>query len=160
MSRIYLILLLGFVSSQAESQVVKNYTLQDISNNQVALYTLKGEKITVLDFWTTWCKPCRKAIPELNKIFTEFKDKGVQVVGVNCDGPRTTAQVPGVSRSLAINYPVLVDVNMDIANSLNIGSFPTLIILDQKNKVQYFHEGFIPGDEDEIVEAINKLLAK
>ena len=153
------VLFLG-IGFGSKAQVVKNYTLQDIENQKVSLYDIKGEKLTVLDFWTTWCKPCRKAIPELNKIYAKSKDQGVQIIGVNCDGPRTTAQVPGVSRSLQIDYPVLVDVNMDIANSLNIGNFPTLIILDQKNKIKFFHEGFIPGDEEEIIAAINKLLEK
>lgn len=154
-----LVFLLSLIFSwSGHSQVVKNYTLQDINNNKVSLYELKGENLTVLDFWTTWCKPCRKAIPELNKIYDEFKEKGVQIVGVNCDGPRTTAQAPGVSRSLEIKYPVLVDVNMDIANSLNIGNFPTLIIIDEKNRVKYFHEGFVPGDEEDIIAAISKLL--
>ena len=154
---IAILLVLGF-SGLGYSQVVKNYTLQDIENNKVSLYDLKGENITVLDFWTTWCKPCRKAIPELNKIYAEYKGQGIEIIGVNCDGPRTTAQVPGVSRSLEIEYPVLVDVNMDIANSMNIGNFPTLIIIDNKNKVKYFHEGFVPGDEEDIIAAISKLL--
>lgn len=145
-------------SMPIRAQVVKNYTLQDIENNKVSLYDLKGEKITVIDFWTTWCKPCRKAIPELNKIYTEYSKAGVEIVGVNCDGPRTTAQAPGVSRALAIQYPVLVDVNMDIANSLHIGNFPTLIIIDAKNKVKYFHEGFVPGDEEDFIAAIEKLI--
>ena len=147
-----------FAGHLVNGQVVKNYTLPNTENTQLSLYDLSGEKLTVLDFWTTWCKPCRKAIPELNKIYSEYRDQGVQIIGVNCDGPRSTAQVPGVSKSLAIEYPVLVDVNMDIANSLNIGNFPTLVILDQKKRIKFYHEGFIPGDEEEIIEALKDLL--
>jgi len=143
-----------------EAQVVKNYSLRDLDNQLINLYDLKGESITVLDFWTTWCRPCKKAIPELNKIFQEYKDKGVQIIGVNCDGPRTVAKVPGVSNVLQIEYPVLIDINSDIPNSLNLSNFPTLVILDQSNKIKYFHEGFIPGDEAEIVSAIENLLNK
>ena len=144
----------------ANAQVVKNFTLQEIDNSKVNLYDLEGESITVIDFWTTWCKPCRKAIPELNKIYAEYEEKGVQIIGVNCDGPRTIAQVPGVSNALQIKYPVLLDINSDVPNSLNIGSFPTLIIIDKKHKIKYFHEGFIPGDEEEIIAAIDKLLER
>ena len=154
---LFVILISGY---SASAQVVKNYTLRDVNNQTVSLYELKGETITILDFWTTWCRPCRKAIPELNKIYDQYKDQGVNIVGVNCDGPRTVAQVPGVTRSLQIQYPVLMDVNSDIPNSLNLSNFPTLIILDQKNKIKYFHEGFIPGDEEEIISAIDKLLSK
>ncbi|MFY0654568.1 MAG: TlpA family protein disulfide reductase [Cyclobacteriaceae bacterium] len=144
----------------ANAQVVKNYSLRNIDNELVSLHDLKGESVTVIDFWTTWCKPCKKAIPELNKIFSSYQDKGVQIIGVSCDGPRTVAKVPGVSSTLQIQYPVLIDVNSDISNSLNISSFPTLIIMDQKNKIRYIHEGFTPGDEEEIVAAIEKQLNK
>ncbi len=150
-------ILFGF---NVNGQTVKNHTLQDINNNKVNLYDLKGEQVTVLDFWTTFCRPCMKAIPELNKIYSEYKDQGVQIIGVNCDGPRTVAKVPAMSQTLQIEYPVLVDINSDIFNSLNFSNYPTLIILDEKNKIKYMHEGFIPGDEEEIVKAINKQLSK
>ncbi len=156
--RVALIFSFLLVGQLVHAQVVKNYTLRDIDNQNVSLYELKGESLTVLDFWTTWCRPCRKAIPELNKIYDEYRDKGVNIIGVNCDGPRTVAQVPGVSSALQIQYPVLIDINSDIPNSLNLSNFPTLIILDEKNKIKYFHEGFVPGDEEEIIAAINKLL--
>jgi len=142
----------------AKAQKVSNYTLSDIDNNQVSLNELKGEHLTILDFWTTWCKPCKKSIPQLISIYDDYKDLGVQVIGVNCDGPRSVAKVPGVSRSMEINYPVLIDINSDIANSLNIGSFPTLVILDKEQRIKYYHDGFIPGDEEEIREVLNKLL--
>ncbi|MGL1889550.1 MAG: TlpA family protein disulfide reductase [Reichenbachiella sp.] len=144
----------------AEAQLVRNYTLQDIKNQKVDLYSLKGESLTIIDFWTTWCRPCKKAIPELNKIYTEYQEKGVELIGVNCDGPRTVAKVPSVSNAMQIQYPVLIDINSDLLNSLNLTNFPTLIILDESNKIQYFHEGFVPGDEEEIREAIDKQLNK
>ena len=158
--RVFLTVFLLTAGLSVNAQVVKNHTLRDVDNQTISLYDLKGESITILDFWTTWCKPCRKAIPELNKIYDQYKEKGVSMVGINCDGPRTVAQVPGVTRSLQIQYPVLMDINSDIPNSLNLSNFPTLIILDQKNKIKYFHEGFVPGDEEEIISAIDKLLKK
>jgi cytochrome c biogenesis protein CcmG/thiol:disulfide interchange protein DsbE len=152
--------ILTLISVTSNAQTVRNYSLQTISNEKVDLYDLKGETITVLDFWTTWCKPCKKAIPQLNILYEEYKDQGVQFIGINCDGPRTVAKVPGVSQSLQIQYPVLIDINSDILNALNLSNFPTLVILDKDNKVKYMHEGFIPGDEEEIAEAIQNQLKK
>ena len=155
-----LLLFVVIVGIQGQAQVVKNYALRDLENQLVNLHDLKGESITVIDFWTTWCKPCRKAIPELNKIYQTYKDQGVNIIGISCDGPRSVAKVEGVSKSLQMQYPVLIDINSDVMNSLNLVSFPTLVILDQKNKIQYFHEGFVPGDEEEFISAIEKLLKK
>lgn len=161
MGRTIIILpLLLLVSFLAQAQTVRNYTLQNVNNEKVDLYDLKGESITVLDFWTTWCKPCKKAIPQLNILYEEYKEQGVQIIGINCDGPRTVAKVPGVSHSLQIKYPVLIDINSDILNALNLSNFPTLVILDSNNKVKYMHEGFVPGDEEEIAEAIQNQLKK
>ncbi len=161
MGRTIIILpLLLLVSFLAQAQTVRNYTLQNVNNEKVDLYDLKGESITVLDFWTTWCKPCKKAIPQLNILYDEYKEQGVQIIGINCDGPRTVAKVPGVSQSLQIKYPVLIDINSDILNALNLSNFPTLVILDSNNKVKYMHEGFVPGDEEEIAEAIQNQLKK
>lgn len=156
--KIITMILLASILDASYAQTVKNYTLQDTENKKVSLFDLKGEKITILDFWTTWCKPCKKAIPELNKIHEIYQDQGVQVIGINCDGPRTVAKVSGVSRSMQIQYPILIDINSDLLNALNLSNFPTLLILDQKNKVKYMHEGFIPGDEEEIIAAIDKQL--
>ena len=155
-----LVFALLFITGLTFGQTVKNYTLQDVNNEKVLLHDLKGTSITVIDFWTTWCKPCKKAIPELNKIYADYKDKGVQIIGINCDGPRTIAKVPGVSQSLQISYPILVDVNSDVMNSLNLSNFPSLVIIGSNNKVKYIHEGFIPGDEEEIIEAIEHALKK
>ena len=155
-----IVIITVFTLAESRAQTVKNYTLQNIQNEKVDLYDLKGEAITVLDFWTTWCNPCKKAIPQLNITYDKYKEQGVQIIGINCDGPRTVAKVPGVSQSFQIEYPVLIDINSDILNALNLSNFPTLVILDGNNRVKYMHEGFVPGDEEEIIEAIESQLKK
>lgn len=147
------ILLLGV---NTNAQQLPEFSIKDINNNLQTFNDLKGEKLTLFDFWATWCKPCRKAIPELNKIYKAFQDKGVEIVGVNCDGPRSTAKVGPMARSLNIRYPVLLDINSDLMNELNLANFPTLIAVNSKGKIVYVHEGFAIGDEVEIIDAIEK----
>ena len=147
------ILLLGV---NTNAQQLPEFSIKDINNNLQTFNDLKGEKLTLFDFWATWCKPCRKAIPELNKIYKAFQDKGVEIVGVNCDGPRSTAKVGPMTRSLNIRYPVLLDINSDLMNELNLANFPTLIAVNTKGKIVYVHEGFAIGDEVEIIDAIEK----
>jgi len=142
------------------AQQVRNFTLNDLNNKQQSFNELKGEKLTIIDFWATWCKPCNKAIPELNKIYTEFKNKGVNVIGINCDGPRSIAKVAPLSKTLQIEYPVLIDMNIQLMAELNLSAYPTLIIVNSSGKIVWIHEGFVPGDELVISEEINKQLAK
>jgi thiol-disulfide isomerase/thioredoxin len=154
------LLLVLFTSSvlAVSAQQLPEFSIKDIENNFRTFEELKGEQLTLFDFWTTWCKPCRKAIPQLNEIYSEYRDKGVEVVGVNCDGPRSSAKVAPMARSLNIQYPVLMDINSDLMNDLNLANFPALIAVNPKGKVVFVHEGFALGDEVEIREAIDVLL--
>jgi len=140
------------------AQNVKNFELKDIENNIRVYQEIKGEKLTLIDFWATWCKPCNKAIPELNKIYGLFKNKGVEIIGINCDGPRSVSKVAPLSKSLNIEYPVLIDINSEIKTELNIIALPTLLIVDTYGKVLWIHEGFVPGDTEIIISEIEKLL--
>ena len=144
------------IGSTAYAQQLPEFYIKDLNNNLQTFDDLKGEKLTLFDFWATWCKPCRKAIPELNKIYESFQDKGVEIVGVNCDGPRSTAKAGPMARSMNIRYPVLLDINSDLMNELNLANFPTLIAVNTQGKIVYVHEGFAIGDEVEIIEAIEK----
>ena len=158
MKSFFAIILMHYACFAAAGQQLPDFYLNDIQNNPQSFEDLKGDDLTLFDFWATWCKPCQKAIPELNKIYEAYSDRGVQVVGVNCDGPRSIAKVAPMVKSLQIQYPVLLDINADLMNNLNLTNFPTLIAVNTKGKVVYVHEGFALGDEIEIKEAIDALL--
>lgn len=142
----------------AFSQKVRNFELKDIENKSRTYNELKGEKLTLIDFWATWCKPCTKAIPELNKIYELYRHKGVEIIGINVDGPRSVSKVAPVSKALQIKYPVLIDLNSSVKADLNVIVFPTLLIVNAEGKVVWVHEGFVAGDTELIIAEIDKLL--
>lgn len=160
MKKILLLLFLGVSGMTTSAQYLPEFAIKDMNNNVQTFEDLKGENLTLFDFWATWCKPCRKAIPKLNKIYTAYQDKGVKIVGVNCDGPRSVAKVRPMAKSLQIKYPVLMDINSDLVNELNLVNFPTLIAVNSEGKVVYVHEGFAIGDEVEIKKAIDELISQ
>jgi cytochrome c biogenesis protein CcmG, thiol:disulfide interchange protein DsbE len=134
--------------------------LPDINGKSTSINELKGEKLTVLDFWATWCKPCVRSIPELVKLSKEFHNKGVHFIGINEDSPRNSSKVRPFATSLGITYPVLMDTDQELLTDLLIDSFPTLVVLDSKGKVIYTHVGYSDGDENIIKEKIEKLLGE
>ena len=134
--------------------------VKDINQNWINFTDLQGEKITVIDFWATWCKPCVTAIPKLNSIYEEFSKQGVEFIGVNVDGPRNQSKVKPFSNSLNIKYPLILDPDQELVNDFNVVAFPTLIILDEKGKEVFVHEGFNPGDEILIKNELAKQLEK
>ncbi len=154
------IIIIGLMLSTtlAYTQKVSNFELKDIDNKSRTFNELKGEKLTLIDFWATWCKPCTKAIPELNKIYEMYRDKGVEIIGINGDGPRSVSKVAPVSKALQIKYPVLIDLNASVKADLNVIVFPTLLIVNTEGNVVWVHEGFVTGDTEVIIAEIDKYL--
>lgn len=142
------------ISNFGLTQTLRGFTLNDVNNLNVNFEDVKGEKITVIDFWATWCKPCMKAIPKLSQLSSKYRSEGVQFIGINGDGPRNIAKVGPLTKALQIDYPILLDPDLTILQDLNVSSFPTLLILNKKNEVIWRHEGYIEGDEILIEKAI------
>ena len=132
--------------------------LRDLERNWVSLQDLKGEKLTVIDFWATWCKPCVAGIPKLNTIADELSEKGVRFIGINVDGPRNQAKVKPFVKTLGIRYSIILDPNQELVKELNVSAYPTLLVYDAKGKEVFVHEGFNPGDEKLIRKELEKLL--
>ncbi len=153
-----MVLLLVALVNRSVGQVIQDFTLDNVDNERVSLADIKGDKLTIIDFWATWCKPCKKAMPKLNEFYEKYREKGLNVVGISCDGPRSVSQVEATVNNLRITYPILVDMDCKVMNAHQYQAFPTLIIIDQSNEVVYLHEGFTSGDEKKIEEAIVNLL--
>lgn len=158
MKNIYLFFAIVCISFLTNAQTVPNFLLKDIDNQTQSFENLKGEKLTLIDFWATWCKPCIKAIPKLNEIYNEYKEKGVNIIGINCDGPRSISKVEPMSKALAIQYPVLLDIDSDLRIDLDINYYPTIVMVNQKNEIVWIHEGYGHSDDKLIVEQIEKNL--
>ena len=151
-------LLLFYVALGLRAQTIYNFNLENTDNQTVFYNDLKGGKLTVIDFWATWCKPCLNAMPKLNMLADTFGNKGVQFVGISVDGPRNWSKVKPFIQSMGIGYPVLIDKDGELMRDLNINAIPTLLIADGKNEIVYLHEGFNLGDEKIIRSELNKLL--
>jgi len=158
MKSIYLFFAIVCLSHLSNAQTVPNFLLKDIEHQMQSFENLKGEKLTLIDFWATWCKPCIKAIPGLNEIYKEYKVKGVNIIGVNCDGPRSISKVEPMSNALAIQYPVLLYIDSALRIDLDVNYYPTLVMVNQKNEIVWIHEGYGHGDDELIKQQIEKHL--
>lgn len=150
---------LSFSSHRLTAQVSLHIDLKEINGTSYSLNDLKGQNLTVIDFWATWCKPCIKSIPKLIEISDQYKGDEVSFVGINVDSPRNAAKVRPFSKSLGINYPVLLDPDQELYGEMLVSVLPTLFILNDKGEVLYTHEGFVPGDEIKIESQIKSLLS-
>lgn len=146
------------LTSCMKAQEIYNFKLENTDNQTVSYDELKGEKLTVIDFWATWCKPCLNELPKMVELADTFKNRGVNFIGISVDGPRNWSKVKPFTESLGITYPVLIDKEGEVMRDLNINVVPTLLVADTGNEIVYIHEGFIPGDEKIIRNELDKLL--
>lgn len=133
--------------------------LKDIEGNVRSFEELKGERLTVIDFWATWCAPCKRALPELNELALQFGERGVRFVGINQDGPRNISKVIPFVKVMNISYPVLLDINQEWSSYFQVTVMPTFIILDASDKVVWIHEGFTAGDGNLMKQKLDWLLS-
>ncbi len=155
-----LALLLLLFQGSVFAQPAFNIELTDTEGNSVKIRDIKGDKLTVLDFWATWCHPCVNSIPQLSKLSDKYADKGVSFIGINEDSPRNLSKVRPFASSLGITYPVLLDTDQQLLSNYMIEGFPTLIILDDSGKVLFTHLGYTNGDENILEKNIEELLTK
>ena len=112
-------------------------------------------KVVILDFWATWCPPCRKGIPDLISIQNEYKDDLV-VIGISLDQPATQDQLVPFIESYGINYPIVLG-NIEVSSAYgNIQAIPTTFIIDKEGNIINKHIGLAP--KSTLVEEINLLL--
>lgn len=108
-------------------------------------------KIVILDFWATWCPPCRKGIPDLIELKSEFKDKDVEVIGVSLDGitrgGQTAANVEPFIEEYGINYPIIRGDEQIVYSFGGIRSIPTSYVIDKEGNVISRYEGLIPKSQ-------------
>ena len=139
-----------------DNKKAPDFALKDPDGKEVKLSDYKG-KVVILDFWATWCPPCREGIPDLVSIQSKYKNNLV-VIGISLDDESTQGDIPSFMKSFGINYPVVFGT-MDVVNDYgNIEAIPTSFIIDQSGKIINSHIGLVPK---EIIEGeIDSLLDK
>jgi peroxiredoxin len=112
-------------------------------------------KVVLIDFWATWCEPCRSSFPEYQALLARYADR-VVVLGISEDD-----EEQGIDRfaeETAVRFPLAWDSDKAVAQRYQITGMPTLFIIDQSGLVRFVHAGFRPGDQHQISAAIDSLL--
>jgi cytochrome c biogenesis protein CcmG/thiol:disulfide interchange protein DsbE len=119
-----------------------DFALRDLDGNTVKLSDYKG-KVVIIDFWATWCGPCRRGIPEFIELQSEYGEEKLAILGISVDQGDLSV-VPKFAKNYGINYPVLY-ANMDVQQKYGpIRSIPTAFIVDKAGKVRNLAIGLRP----------------
>jgi len=115
------------ISAQSPSFVLPNLQGKKVSSRDLS------KRYTLIDFWATWCGPCRQSIPELVRLHADYKNKDFQIVGINVDDE--PSNVPEFVKHYKMTYPVLLGGNTDIMDRFQILGLPSFFLLDPKGKI-------------------------
>ena len=158
-----MIVLTGCVSSDTETRRYQSpltdkpapdFTLRDLKGNQVSLSDFRGQPV-VLNFWATWCSPCRVEIPYLEALYIKYKDQGLVIIGMNTETDYMKVKHFAEPR---ITYTVLLDGQTQ-SQAYDVSGIPCTYYIDREGIIQHRSVGFGPGDEVMIEEKMKKLLA-
>ena len=119
-------------TTNSNEEIAPNFVLTDTKGNQVKLSDYRG-KVVILDFWATWCPPCRRGIPDLVELQKTYK-KNLAVIGISLDTDSRKDVVPFI-KEYGINYKVVYGDNDVVQKYGNIQSIPTTFIIDQKGRI-------------------------
>ena len=125
--------------------------------------SLKLGRPAVLSFFATWCGPCRLEMPILDTLSQTYKDVDFYLVNVSglTQGKAKMKEDPEKVKmmvdKLGVNLKVLMDKYGKVAEKYGVKSLPRLVVIDQKSKVHYIHDGYAPGDEKKLKEVLDKL---
>ncbi len=136
-------------------QVAPDFTLASNKGGNIRLKDLRG-KVVMINFWATWCAPCREELPLLNALYNNYKSKGFVLLGVNIDDKSKLANK--MIKELNIKFPVLFDSNQATSELYDLQAMPSTFILDKNGVIRFSHYGFKPGYEKKYEKNVKSLL--
>lgn len=152
-------LLFGTPASQAAmpkvGSVAPDFALKSSNGKNLKLSEHRGE-VVMINFWATWCGPCRQEMPLLNRLHEQYRKAGFTLLGVSVDDKPQAAQ--DMARQLGVGFPVLFDSEKQVSRRYDVDAMPTTLIIDRDGKVRYIHRGYRPGYEARYEEQIKELL--
>ncbi len=151
-----LLLIVTLVFGQEKN--VPQVKLKDLKNKTQSLEKVLDGKLTLINFWATYCVPCRKEMKHLNRISTAYTDQNVQVIGISIDDSRTVGRVKSLVRSQKLNYTILLDTEQKLYKNFNTSAMPFSILVNPEGRIVWQHTGYIPGDEAKMEAEIQKAL--
>lgn len=137
------------------------FATRTLAGKPLSLASLRG-KVVLLDYWATWCGPCRMATPTLRGLHQKFHARGFSVVGMSMDQADTAAQVAPFVRAMHMTYPVTLSLaaNARAQSAYHANALPSQYLIDKKGIVRWSQMGYSVGEGQELTAMISKLLAE
>ncbi len=155
----FFLLVFWLFGSQIQAVTVTDFSLKKMDGDFFKLSEHLGSKIIVIDFWATWCKPCKKLLKRLNTIQKQYRGQ-VEVLAISIDEASAFSTVESYIKARRFEFTVLFDAENKVARLYNPTlKIPFTMVVDYQGNIVYVHTGYIPGVESEIEDKIKNILS-
>lgn len=149
------LLLMGTVNAANVQGKAPNFTLKSSTGKNIKLSELRGQ-VVLLNFWASWCGPCRQEMPLLEQLQQRYSALGFTVLGVNVE------EDPGKAKSLLkdipVSFPILFDTQNIVSKQYQVSAMPSTVMIDRNGNMRYLHKGYKPGDEAQYKKWVKQLI--
>ena len=145
----------SLASSGLEGQVAPDFALKSSTGENLRLSEYRGD-VVMINFWATWCGPCRQEMPLLDELYTRYERVGFSLLGVNIDDDSRRAMQ--MIEDLGVSFPVLFDARKEVSELYEVEAMPVTVLVDREGNVRYVHHGYKPGYEDKYLDQVRSLL--
>ncbi len=142
-------------SAKSLSGPAPDFTLKTLSGDNFRLEEHRGE-VLFINFWATWCGPCRQELPILNELHERYSGAGFKILGVNVD--EESDGVAEMAKKMGLTMPVLLDNTSKVSALYGVDAMPSSILVDRDGNMRYLHRGYKPGYEDDYRTQIKELI--
>ena len=132
-----------------------DFTLRGADGRNVRLDELRGQ-VVLVNFWATWCGPCREEMPRLDTLYQKYHKSGFVLLGVNVDDDPRTALA--TAAKLNVSFPVLLDTDKKVSKLYDLNTMPSTVVIDRDGKMRFLTRGFHAGTERDYEQQIRGLL--
>ena len=158
--RIILLVLAIFMGSSLASsglagQPAPDFVLKSATGENLRLSEFRGD-VVMINFWATWCGPCRQEMPLLDELYGRYQRVGFSLLGVNIDDDSRRAMA--MVDELGVSFPVLFDTEKAVSKLYEVEAMPVTVLLDREGTVRHIHHGYKPGYEQKYLNEIRSLL--
>lgn len=153
-SLLFMALLASVFHLQANEQA-NDFTLKSKESGNIRLSEQRGN-IVMVNFWASWCGPCREELPKMEALYQEYQDLGFEILAINVDDEASKADI--LLNDIEVSFPVLYDSAGEVSELYDVNAMPTTVIIDRDGKQRLVHLGYRAGDEKKYEAAIKLLM--